>query len=353
MEKYEARLIGGLLNAADDQYENRWRALSLLHVLARSNAAIRKILREPNNLFRFLEYATFLTPESSPRHEWVIAADLVTLLLKDPEAASALQDEAITVPLSRYLDVCAQSKNPVVHLLASRLAADVNMPFASSGFSRAVETNMIQQALADTIAIDYSRANVGGASLYSALGFAIFGGIWGRFRWAMRLTRFGALNAHAWSWSAKKHIARPLALWFMADMLGTRLLTFASNEKFEFDPNTLQDLSDIEARANLSSMSLTKSLQQFSGLLSTIPGTSNVSLATFLSITQNISFTLFGLWMISTRRYAFLPLAAAGIYNHYDEIKKIPQVDYVVSMGKMQADQARNFMRGKIPVENL
>lgn len=345
MSHYEARLVAALLNVAEDQYENRWRALSMLHTLARSSPSVRQRLRTPESLMLLMECGTHFSVEASPRHEWLIAADLVTTILKDAEATTTIADQSDLI--KKFLGRYEASKNPVAMLVHARFGEDLNLPAPSTTFSRVTETNMIQQALSESLAIDYSRANVSGATLYSALGFALFGGIWGRLRWAMRLTRHGALNSHAWSWSAKKHIARPLALWFMADMLGARLLTFASNDKFEFDQNTLKDISDIEARANLSGMSLTKSLQQFSHLLSSVPGTNNVSLASFLSVAQNCSFTLFSIWMITTRRYAFLPLAAAGIYNHYDQIKKIPQVDYVVSMGKMQAKEAKHYFNDK------
>lgn len=341
LSQYEARLVAALLNATEDQYENRWRALSMLHTLARSSASVRNRLRDPDAMMLIMECGTQFSVESSPRHEWLIAADLLTTIMKDPEAAATITEHNAVI--KKFLNKYAESKNPVAMIVHARFGEDWNHPAPTTSFDRATENNMVQQALSECLAVDYSRSNVSGASLYSALGFALFGGVWGRLRWAMRLTRHGALTSHAWSWSAKKHIARPLALWFMADMLGTRLLTFASNDKFEFDQNTLKDISDIEARANVSGMSLTKTLQEFSHLLSSIPYSSNTSLASFLSVAQNCSFTLFSLWMISTRRYAFLPLAAAGVYNHYDQIKKIPQVDYIVGMGKMQANEAKNY----------
>ena len=342
MAQYEARLVAALLNATEDSYENRWRALSMLHTLARSSASVRDRLRSStDSLFLIMECGTQLSIESSPRHEWLIAADLLTVLLKGPEGTKFLTEQDVFV--KKFLSKYAASKNPIAMIVHARFGEDWNQPAPTTTFNRATENNIIQQALSECLALDYTRTNVSGASLYSALGFALLGGVWGRLRWAMRLTRHGALNSHAWSWSAKKHIARPLALWFMADMLGTRLLTFASNDKFEFDQNTLNDISDIEARANVSGMSLTKTLQEFSHLLSSIPYSSNTSLASFLSVAQNCSFTLFSIWMITTRRYAFLPLAAAGVYNHYDQIKKIPQVDYIVGMGKMQAKEAKNY----------
>ena len=333
-----------LLNAVEDQYENRWRALSMLHTLAKSSPAVRERLREQNALFLIMECGTHFSVASSPRHEWLVAADLVTTLLSGEEASATVKSQEVLI--KKFMDKYSQSSNPVAMIVYSRLGETLNLPTPSTTFPKHVETNMIQQALQDSLAVDYSKT-VSGASLVSALAFAVLGGVWGRIRWAFRLTRMGALNAHAWNWSAKKHIARPLALWFLADMLGTQLLTFASNDKFEFDSAALRDISDIEARANLSGMSLTQSLHSASQFLSSIPGTEGVSLASTLSLFQNCSFTLFSLWMISTRRYAFAPLAAAGIYNHYDEIQKIPQVQYVVKMGKMQADKTQHIFTRK------
>jgi hypothetical protein len=344
LSTHEKRLVAALLNAVNDQYENRWRALSMLHTLAQSSESVRNRLREFEALHTLMEAGTHFSLASSPRHEWLLAADIVTTLLSGEEGANlrATEQNVIKKFMSKY----SESSNPVALLVLARLGDVVEQPTNSTTFSRETETNMINQALQETYAADYSR-KVSGASLFSAFGFAIFGGIWGRFRWAMRLTRKGALNAHAWNWSAKKHIARPLALWFMLDMLGTRLLTFASNDKFEFNAAALQDISDIEARANVSGMSLTNTLTQASSILATLPYTENVSLASFLSGVQNISFTLFSLWMITTRRYAFLPLAAAGIYNHYDEVKKIPQVDYVINMGQMQAEKGKHYFNAR------
>lgn len=340
LAKYERRLVKALLNAVEDQYENRWRALSMLHTLAKSSPSVRERLREQQALFLIMECGTHFSVASSPRHEWLVAADLVTTLLSGEEGAATVQSQDALV--KKFMDKYSQSTNPVAMIVHSRLGEALHQPAPTTTFPKHVETNMINQALLDSLAVDYTK-NVSGASLVSALAFAVFGGIWGRIRWAGRLTRMGALNAHAWNWSAKKHIARPLALWFLADMIGTQLLTYASNDKFEFDSQSLRDISDIEARANLSGMSFTKQLQTASNFLSSIPGTQGVSLAETLSLFQNCSFTLFSLWMISTRRYAFLPLAAAGVYNHYDEIQKIPQLQYVVKMGKLQAEKTQNM----------
>lgn len=348
LSQYEARLVSALLNAVEDQYENRWRALTMLHTLARSSESVRRRLREPLALLLIMECGTHFSQASSPRREWLVAADLVTLVLSGEEAENTREVESTLI--DKFMSEYDKSKNPVAMIVQSRFSETVlGMKEKISGFPASVETNMINQALKECLAVDYTQHSVSGASLYSALGFAIFGGVWGRIRWALRLTSKGALNAHAWKWSSQKHIARPLALWFMLDMLGTRLLTFASSDKFEFNSAAMKDIEDIEAKANVSGMTLSSSLHQLSAYLSQIPGTSNVSLASFLSVVQNCSFTAFSLWMISTRRYAFLPLAAAGIYNHYDQVKKIPQVDYVINMGKMQAQDAKHYFTGKGP----
>jgi len=347
LAKYERRLVAALLNAAQDQYENRWKALSMLHTLAQSSESVRHRLRSDlESMHLLMECGTHFSLASSPRHEWLLAADIVTTLLRGEEGAKVGSTDDGKYLIKMFLGKYEQSSNPVAMLVHARLGEIVNMPAPTTTFSKETQDNMIAQALKESYAVDYSQ-KVSGASLFSAVGFALLGGVWGRLRWALRLTSKGALNAHAWNWSAKKHIARPLALWFMLDMLGTRLLTFASNDKFEFNSAALQDISDIEARANVSGMSLTNSLNQFSSVLSTLPYTNDISLASFLSGVQNISFTFFSLWMISTRRYAFFPLAAAGIYNHYDEVKKIPQVEYVINMGQMQADKSKHYFTGR------
>jgi hypothetical protein len=346
LASYEKKLVDALLSASYDPFENRWRALTMLGTLAKSSASVRQRLRDPDALHLLMEHGTMFSLNSSPRHEWLLAADLVLQVLSDPEASSVLESQENVV--KKFHAAYAKSTNPVAMIVLSRLSELTKLPGPSTDFSKETENAMLAQALLESNATDYSKA-VSGASLISSLGFAVFGGIWGRIRWAFRLTSKGAFNAQAWSWSAKKHIARPLALWFMLDMLGQRLLTFASSDKFEFDEKALNEIANVEARANLSGMTFSEGLKQASSFLSKIPGTQGVSLASALSLTQNCSFTLFSLWMISTRRYAFLPLAAAGIYNHYDQISKIPQVKYVVTTGHLNADEIdiKRYLRNR------